>query len=53
MKSPDEKPNPGKDAANTRPSRLTEIRRTIEGYANDLREIIMKPRKHLIEAASV
>jgi hypothetical protein len=47
MKSPDEKPNPGKDAANTKPSRSTEIRQIIEEYANDLREIIMKLGKPL------
>jgi hypothetical protein len=34
VKSLDEKPNSGKDAANTKPSRLTEIRQIIEEYAN-------------------
>ena len=48
MKSPDEKPKPNLyNAANTKPSRSTEIRQIIEEYANDLRETIMKLRKHL------
>ena len=40
---PDEKPNPGKEAAKeAKPSRAAEVRRTIEEYANNLREIIKK-----------
>jgi hypothetical protein len=45
---PDEKPHPGKEAAKeAKPSRAAEVRRTIEEYANNLREIIKKLRGRL------
>ena len=48
---PDEKPNPGKEAAKeAKPSRAAEVRRTIEEYANNLREIIKKLGGASIEA---
>jgi hypothetical protein len=48
MNPPDEKPNPGKEAAKeAKPSRAAEVRRTIEEYANNLREIIRKLRGRL------
>ena len=48
MNPPDEMPNPGKEAAKeAKPSRAAEVRRTIEEYANNLREIIKKLRGRL------
>ena len=48
MNPPDENPNPGKEAAKeAKPSRAAEVRRTIEEYANNLREIIKKLRGRL------
>jgi hypothetical protein len=48
MSPPDEKPNPGKEAAKeAKSSRAAEIRRTIEEYASALREIITKLRRRL------
>jgi hypothetical protein len=48
MNPPDEKPNPGKEATKeAKPSRAAEVRRTIEEYANNLREIIRKLRGRL------
>jgi hypothetical protein len=47
MKSPDEKPNPDRDAVETKPPRQTEARQIIEEYVNDLREIITKLRGRL------
>jgi len=48
MSPPDEKPNPGKEAAKeARPSRAAEVRRTIEEYASALRDIIKKLRGRL------
>jgi hypothetical protein len=47
MNPPDE-PNPGKEATKeAKPSRAVEVRRTIEEYANNLREIIKKLRGRL------
>jgi hypothetical protein len=42
MNQPDE-PCPGQETPKPKPSRLEEVRRVIEEYANDLREIIKKP----------
>ncbi|MCP3459742.1 hypothetical protein [Bradyrhizobium sp. CCGUVB23] len=44
MKPPEE---PRQNKETTKPSRLEEARRIIEEYANDLREIIKKLRRHL------
>jgi hypothetical protein len=46
MKRPDEEPGQGNEAAKGKPSRSEEIRQIIEEYANDLREIIKKLRRH-------
>jgi len=46
MDPTDEKPRPDKEATRTK-SRLAEIRQILEDYANDLREILKKLRKHL------
>ena len=45
MNQPDVSPN--KEAPNSKPSRSEEVLRVIEEYANGLREIIKKLRKHL------
>jgi hypothetical protein len=47
MNLTDEKPCPDKEATRTTPSRIVEIRQVLEDYANDLREIIKKLRRHL------
>jgi hypothetical protein len=47
MNLTDEKPRPDKEATRTTPSRIVEIRQVLEDYANDLREIITKLRRHL------
>jgi hypothetical protein len=46
MNKPDEKAS-GKEAPQPKPSRLEEARRLIEEYADDLREIIKRLRRHL------
>ncbi|WP_271597426.1 hypothetical protein [Bradyrhizobium sp. CCBAU 45384] len=43
MSAPDERPS--EDARKSKPSRVDEARRVIEGYANDLREIIKQLRR--------
>jgi len=47
MKPLPEKPKPDKQAPTTKLTRSKEIRRLIEEYANDLREIIKKLRQRL------
>jgi len=47
MNLTDEKPCPDKEATRTKPSRIVELRQVLEDYANDLREIIKKLRRHL------
>jgi hypothetical protein len=47
MKPPPEEPRSGQEAPNPKPSRLEEVRRLIEEYADDLREIIKKLRRRL------
>jgi hypothetical protein len=42
-----DEPGPGKGAPKPKLSRLDEAWRIIEEYANDLREIIRKLRRHL------
>jgi hypothetical protein len=37
----------GKEAPEPKPPRMEEVRRLIEEYAGDLREIIKKLRRHL------
>jgi hypothetical protein len=44
MKSSDQERTPDKEASEFKPSRPEEIRRLIEQYANDLREIIKRLR---------
>jgi hypothetical protein len=46
MSKPGEE-NTGKEAPELKPPRMEEVRRLIEGYAGDLREIIRKLRRHL------
>jgi hypothetical protein len=46
MSQPNDPP-PTKDAPKPEPSRLEEARRIIEEYAENLREIIKKLRRHL------
>jgi hypothetical protein len=46
MKAPDEQ-HPGNDGPSLKSSRLEEVRRIIEEYAAELREIIKKLRKRL------
>lgn len=46
MNAPDE-PDPDEKAPDRRPSRSEEIRRIMEEYADDLREIIRKLRRKL------
>ena len=45
----DEKPKPGEEAKEAKPSRTAEARRIVEEYATDLREIIKKLRGGSIE----
>jgi hypothetical protein len=47
MNLPEEPRRPGKDEQPPELSRSEEARRIIEEYANDLREIIKKLRRHL------
>jgi hypothetical protein len=47
MNQPDEPDHSGKKAPKRKPSRLEEVRRVIEEYADDLREIIKKLRQRL------
>jgi hypothetical protein len=47
MKPPNGKTSEGEKAPRTKPPRLAEIRKILEGYANDLREILKKLRKQL------
>jgi hypothetical protein len=42
-----DKPAAGKEASKPEPSRLDEVRRVLEQYVNDLREIIRKLRRKL------
>jgi hypothetical protein len=44
---PSDEPRPGKNEPAPKRSRLDEVRRIIEEYADDLREIIKKIRRHL------
>jgi hypothetical protein len=46
MDTPDDPPA-GKDVPAPKPSRLEEARRLIAEYADDLREIIKKLRRHM------
>ena len=46
MNKPGE-PHTGKGAPEPKPSRVEEARRLIEEYADDLREVINKLRRHL------
>jgi hypothetical protein len=46
MSKPDEQ-HTGKEAPEPKPSRTEEARRLIEEYADDMREIIKKLRRHL------
>jgi hypothetical protein len=46
MNPTDNKPSQGKDET-LEPPASTELRQILEDYANDLRKIIMKLRKHL------
>jgi len=43
----DQEPRQPKKETETKPPRLEEIRRNLEDYANDLREIIRKLRQRL------
>jgi hypothetical protein len=45
--SQSDEPGPHREAPEPKPSRLAEARRIIEEYADDLREIIRKLRRHL------
>ncbi|WP_219685682.1 hypothetical protein, partial [Bradyrhizobium canariense] len=45
--NPSDKPSPGKEAPEPKPSRAEEARRIIEEYADSLREIIGKLRRRL------
>ncbi|WP_210161920.1 hypothetical protein [Bradyrhizobium diazoefficiens] len=45
--SPSDEPGPHREAPEPKPSRVEEARRIIEEYADDLREIIRKLRRHL------
>jgi hypothetical protein len=47
MKPAPEKPRPGKQAPTTKPKRSEKIRRLVEEYADDLREIVRKLRRKL------
>jgi hypothetical protein len=47
MKPPPEEPCLGNDEPLSKPTRREEVRRIIEEYANNLREIIRKLRKKL------
>jgi hypothetical protein len=47
MKPPPDEPPPRKDEPPLKPSRLEEARRMIEGYAEDLRDIIKQLRRRL------
>jgi hypothetical protein len=46
MKQPD-KPCPDKEPSSVNPTRLQEVLRVIEDYAEDLREIIRKLRRKM------
>ncbi|UPJ78585.1 hypothetical protein IVB16_27440 [Bradyrhizobium sp. 183] len=45
--SPPDEPGPQKEASKPKPSRTEEARRIIEEYADSLREVIGKLRRHL------
>jgi hypothetical protein len=47
MNPTDEKPHLDKEATRSKPTRLADIRQILDDYANDLREILKKLRKHL------
>jgi hypothetical protein len=47
MKPPHEKPSQGEEATGAGPSRMAEIRKVVEEYASELREIARKLRKQL------
>jgi hypothetical protein len=47
MQPPPKEPRSGNEASATKSSRSEEVRQVIEGYVDDLREIIKKLRRQL------